>query len=99
MEVFADGAWGTVCDDEFDQNDATVICRELGFEGTAEALSQASFGLGESLDILLDDLACQGNEETILKCQHNGLGNHNCGHQEDAGVHCGVAGNHLYIFM
>ncbi|XP_038048478.1 deleted in malignant brain tumors 1 protein-like isoform X2 [Patiria miniata] len=91
VEVFSEGTWGTVCDDGWDDDDATVICRELGFQATAEALPQAAFGQGHGLDILLDELACLGDEETLLMCQHNGLGNHNCGHSEDAGVRCGVA--------
>lgn len=31
LEIFYSGIWGSVCNDDFGQPDATVACRQLGF--------------------------------------------------------------------
>ena len=36
----------------------------------------------------LDDVRCNGDESTLIECDHRGIGKHNCGRREMAGVNC-----------
>jgi len=90
VEVKCDEEWGTVCDDRWDDNDARVVCRQLGFHGDeydAHALSHARFGQGSG-GILLDNVYCTGSEWNIGLCWHNPWGESSCDHTQDASVVC-----------
>ena len=87
VEVYHNGEWGTVCDDDWDLNDAIVVCRQLGYTGAVSAHGSATYGKGSG-PIHYDNVQCTGNETRLADCPHNGIGLHNCGHSEDAGVKC-----------
>ena len=86
VRMTRDSEWGTVCDDEWDEIDAQVACRELGYTTDgAIPFYGAEFGEGTG-PILLDDLMCLGNETTLFNCLRSAV--HNCEHFEDVGVFC-----------
>ena len=85
--MFYNNMWGTVCDDSWDLHDAQVVCRQLGFTRALSAPGSSRFGAGSG-QIWLDDVACTGNENSLVYCRHMRWGIHNCGHSEDASVIC-----------
>ena len=107
LEVCHNLVWGTICDDYWTTDDATVVCREhLGYP--AGAMSGGGkfrqdqnggvpyFGAAaDDVPIWLDDMLCDGDEESLLDCRvaRGGLasenwGLHNCRHFEDVGLRC-----------
>ena len=93
-----DGAWGTVCDDGWDLNDAQVVCRSLGYSNASDAPMSAFFGQGSG-QIWLDDVNCLGHEISIERCSHIGWSVHNCNHGEDASVICSSRHQSIFIFI
>ena len=92
MEIFYNGSWGTICDDNWDINDAQVVCRQLGYDVGVRAVpgKYVPDGTGQ---IWLDDVACTGSEQSLSSCPHNGWGRHDCLHSFDAGVECSSKSN------
>uniref|UniRef100_A0A8I3WPR2 Scavenger receptor cysteine-rich type 1 protein M130 n=1 Tax=Callithrix jacchus TaxID=9483 RepID=A0A8I3WPR2_CALJA len=87
IEIKFQGQWGTVCDDNFNMDHASVVCKQLECGSAISFSGSAHFGEGSG-PIWFDDLVCSGNESTLWNCKHQGWGKHNCDHAEDAGVIC-----------
>ncbi|KAL8182822.1 UNVERIFIED_CONTAM: hypothetical protein K2H54_002635 [Gekko kuhli] len=85
VEFEEDGVWGTVCDDNWDLVDASVVCRQLDCGWAIQALNGSFFQKGTG-PIHLDEVKCSGNESYLWDCSSEKT--HDCGHKEDAGVVC-----------
>lgn len=88
--MFYNGVWGTVCDDLWDLHDANVVCRQLDFGPAISAPRNAFYGPGNG-PILLDEVQCSGYEQALDDCYSGGWQNHDCTHEDDAGVQCSVS--------
>ncbi|PIK53558.1 putative deleted in malignant brain tumors 1 protein [Apostichopus japonicus] len=111
IEIYHNGEWGKICGDDWDDDDAQVVCRQLGYPiDYSYGLSPNSGDYGESYGegsgpIMLDDVRCDGSEYMLTQCGHNGWYQHNCHYGDDAWVRCQtpvtnyprlVAGNNWY---
>ena len=89
LKVKYDGTWGTICDDDFDQKDGDVICRQLGFHSASRVYHESwrKFRSSSTKDmpIWIDGIRCTGNEEKLAECDFDPIGRHNCDHRENAG--------------
>ena len=73
-------------DDNWDDNDAKVVCKMLGFNAEyAVATNKSEYGNVEP-NFIMDEVKCNGNEETLEDCEHNLT--HDCKGKEAAGVIC-----------
>ena len=87
LEVYINGEWGTVCNDNWGSSDALVACRQLGYSGVSSYdISVANSP--SSQRIWLDHVGCSGTESKLINCNHRGYGVHNCSHSEDVGIRC-----------
>ncbi|CAG2237291.1 Neurotrypsin [Mytilus edulis] len=89
VEIMYRGEWGTICRDSFGQEEATVVCRMLGYHNSHYRIQSTAVYHPGTDKIWMDDLSCDGSENDLMDCKFSGWGQTNCGHNEDVGVDCG----------
>ncbi|XP_032364918.1 scavenger receptor cysteine-rich type 1 protein M130 [Etheostoma spectabile] len=77
--------WSSVCQQDFDQQDAEVVCRELGC-GTPLVLQGGLYGDGEP-PMWTKEFQCGGNESALLDCRSSD-GTTTCSPGPAAGLTC-----------
>ncbi|XP_053924086.1 LOW QUALITY PROTEIN: antigen WC1.1-like [Cuculus canorus] len=83
VEVYVQGSWATVCEDNWDMLEAAVVCRQLGCGTVLEAPSSARFGVGAGL-LWQSVVGCAGTEASLWDCPAQGI----CQHGGAAGAVC-----------
>lgn len=82
------GDWGSVADDNWDMEDAEVVCQQLGCGSAIGAFAaSATVGRGEG-PISLALVDCRGDEATLWDCQIRGWGPYLGVHNFDVAVVC-----------
>ena len=90
VELIKSGQYNTICLDNWDQNLANVVCRQLGFTLLAEEAFLnfgAVFGQGTG-PILEEELSCTGTEDFVVHCSRAAADIGGCNHSRDASVRC-----------
>jgi len=84
--------WGTICDSDWTENDANVVCRSLGYQPTGATpyiVGPNSGGMGP---IWANNVTCVGTELYAVDCQTDSRyyndGEAICNHTTDVGVTC-----------
>ncbi|XP_053177484.1 scavenger receptor cysteine-rich type 1 protein M130-like [Scomber japonicus] len=86
LEVKSEQSWSSVCEADFDQQDAEVVCRELGC-GTPSVLQGALYGEVEA-PMWTKEFQCGGNESALLDCRRSDSARRTCSPGKAVGLTC-----------
>ncbi|XP_045928809.1 scavenger receptor cysteine-rich type 1 protein M160-like [Micropterus dolomieu] len=86
LEVKSNHLWSSVCEDDFDQQDAEVVCRELGC-GAPSVLQGALYGEVEP-PVWSKEFQCGGHESALLDCGSSGSARDTCSSGKSVELTC-----------
>ncbi|XP_026048694.1 scavenger receptor cysteine-rich type 1 protein M130-like [Astatotilapia calliptera] len=86
LQVKSNQRWSSVCEADFDLQDAEVVCRELGC-GPPSLLRGALYGEAEA-PVWSREFQCGGHESALLDCRSSGSARSSCSPGKAAGLTC-----------
>ncbi|CAC5384293.1 DMBT1 [Mytilus coruscus] len=92
VELLVNGMWSAICDDDWDNIEATVVCKTLAgypFDRsvTGKAFRNSFFGPGNG-KIAYSRVKCNGTEIDVMHCSLIEVTIPTCDHSNEAGVSC-----------
>ncbi|XP_067362994.1 scavenger receptor cysteine-rich type 1 protein M130-like isoform X2 [Channa argus] len=91
LEVKSNQSWSSVCDDDFNLQEAEVVCRQLGcgaplvFQGGLYGELKAS--------VWSKEFQCEGNESALLDCDSSDSARNTCSPGKAVGLTCSELDN------
>uniref|UniRef100_A0A3B5QGI6 SRCR domain-containing protein n=1 Tax=Xiphophorus maculatus TaxID=8083 RepID=A0A3B5QGI6_XIPMA len=87
LEVKTDQSWSSVCEKDFDLQDAEVVCREIGC-GPPSVHQGALYGEAEA-PVGSREFLCEGSESALLNCSsRKSSGRNSCSPGQAVGLTC-----------
>jgi hypothetical protein len=89
VQVCLNGSfWHTICTDFWDNQDASVVCRQLGHSPYGAIGPSKSAVNSRIKNSYINDINCTGNEANLLDCPFNGLTNYSCANDNRYASYC-----------
>ena len=90
IKVYYNRQWYDVSYDDWDIKDATVACRQLGYDYVASS----TFSTNHNYQTAFNSLTCNGTETSLFECAHSGFRYHSWANRQVARVSCGIGRLH-----
>ncbi|XP_011909825.1 PREDICTED: scavenger receptor cysteine-rich type 1 protein M160 isoform X7 [Cercocebus atys] len=90
VEVRIHEQWWTICDQNWKNEQALVVCKQLGCPFSVFGSRRAKPS-NEARDIWINSISCTGNESSLWDCIYDGKAKRTCFRRSDAGVICSDA--------
>uniref|UniRef100_A0A3B5QAW5 SRCR domain-containing protein n=1 Tax=Xiphophorus maculatus TaxID=8083 RepID=A0A3B5QAW5_XIPMA len=98
LEVKTDQSWSSVCEKDFDLQDAEVVCREIGC-GPPSVHQGALYGEAEA-PVGSREFLCEGSESALLNCSsRKSSGRNSCSPGQAVGLTCSGRGGSADLLL